>query len=203
MALMMRRAFLFTLPLFTPVLAAALAGCQTSQATAISSSGDMSPADLEFVTSASSIIRFDRDECGLAQTQATSPLVRAIAAKLLADANGFDAELQPIAAQAGIRPATVLPSPLRIRAARLRLGQGAGFDQAFLADQIASHQDALNLQEDVVATPGRDPRLTELSKRGARLVQSNLQRLQALQQRLVLPLDDDGRRARSRPTRSA
>ncbi len=171
--------------LLMPLLAILLPGCQTTQATASSSSGDMSSADLDFVTNASNIIRFDRDECGLAQTQAKSPEVRAIAAKLLADANRFDAELQPLAMQAGIKPATVLPTTLRIRAGRLRLGQGTQFDQIFLADQIASHQDALDLQEQVMASPGSNPGLAELSRRGDALVRSNLQQLQALQRRLM------------------
>ena len=162
-----------------------LPGCQTTQATASSSSGDMSAADLDFVTNASNIIRFDREECGLAQTQAKSPEVRALAAKLLADANRFDAELQPIAMQAGIKPATVLPSTLRIRAGRLRLGQGARFDEAFLADQIASHQDAVDLQESVMASEGSNPALRALAQRGDALVRSNLEQLQALQRRLM------------------
>ena len=163
---------------------AALAGCQTSQATSTSSSGSMSRADLDFITNASNIIRFDRDECALAQTQARSPRVRELAAKLLAEANEFDARLQPIAASAGIKPPDVLPSTLRIRAARLRLGQGVDFDRAFLADQITSHQDALNLQETEASVTTSDPHLVELSRQGTELVRNNLAALQALQRQM-------------------
>ena len=162
-----------------------LPGCQTTTATPASSSGDMSAADIDFVTNATNIIRFDRDECGLAVTQAKSPEVRALAAKLLDDANRFDDDLRPITAQAGIKPATVLPSTLRIRAARLRLGQGAQFDQAFLADQIASHQDALNLTESVIGGPSGNPSLAALSQRGEALIRANLQQLLALQRRMM------------------
>ena len=175
--------------LMLPLLAAsvALAGCQTTQASASSPSGDMGASDLEFVTNAFDIIAFDRDECGLAQTQARSPEVRAIAGKLLAEANQFDAELRPVAAESGIKPPTVLPSRLRIRAARLRLGQGVDFDRAFLADQIASHQDILNFQYVVLSTATSNPRLADLSRRGDALVRANLAQLQALQAQMPRP----------------
>ena len=172
------------LMLLTVAGSAALAGCQTSQATSASSSGSMSRADLDFITSASDIIRFDRDECTVAQTQARSPRVRELATKLLAEANEFDARLQPIAAAAGIKPPNVLPSTLRIRAARLRLGQGVDFDRSFLADQIVSHQDALNLQETEAAVAASNPQLVELSNQGKDLVRANLQTLEALQRQI-------------------
>ena len=164
--------------------AAALAGCQTTQASASSPTGDMSGSDLEFVTNAFDIIAFDRDECTIAQTSAKSPEVRALAAKLLSEANQFDADLRPVAAESGIKPPTVLPSRLRIRAARLRLGQGPDFDRSFLADQIASHQDILNFQYVVLSSTTSNPKLAELSRRGDGLVRANLAQLQVLQSRL-------------------
>ncbi len=166
--------------------AAALAGCQATQAS--SPSGvDLSPSDLEFVTNAFDIIAFDRDQCTAAQTQAKSPEVRALAVKLLAEANQFDAELRPVAAESGIKPPTVLPLRLRTRAGRLRLGQGVDFDRAFLADQIASHQDTLNLQESVINAPSSNPKLADLSRRGYALVRANLAQLQALQGQMPRP----------------
>ncbi len=173
------------LTLLLPLGAAiGLAACQTTQSSASSSSGDMSSSDLEFVTNAFDIIAFDRAECTLAQTQARSPEVRSLAAKLLADANQFDAQLRPIAMQAGITPPTVLPATLRNRAGRLRLGQGAQFDRAFLADQIVSHQDALNLEDAVRTSQSSNPRVASLAQQGFSLVRANLDRLQALQAKL-------------------
>ncbi len=168
-----------------PLLGAvALAGCQTTQASASSPAGDMSGSDLDFVTNAFDIIAFDRDECIIAQTQAKSPEVRALAAKLLSEANQFDAELRPVAAESGIKPPTVLPSRLRIRAARLRLGQGSDLDRSFLADQIASHQDILNFQYVVLSSTTSNPKLADLSRRADALVRANLAQLQTLQSRL-------------------
>jgi len=174
-----RRAALTTLVL---TAGAALAGCQTAHST--SSSGDMNPDDLEFVTNAFNIIEFDRQECTVAQTQAKTPEVRALAAQLLQQANDFDARLRPIAASAGIKSPTVLRTDLRVRAGRLRLGQGLDFDRAFIDDQIVSHQDALNLQEMVTSTSGSNPQLQALSSQGTDTIRTNLAKLHDLQARM-------------------
>jgi putative membrane protein len=181
MTVLTRRAAL----MLAPLAAGALAGCQTTQAVATSPASDMSPSDLEFVANAFNVIEFDRQECTLAQTQAMSPQVKAIAAKLLADANNFDAALRPIAAEAGIKPPTVLRTDLRVRAGRLRLGQGRSFDRAFIEDQIVSHQDSLNLDEMIMSQPSTNPKLAELSRRGHDLVQSNLEALRAIQRQMM------------------
>ena len=182
MTTMTRRAAL----LMSPLAAAALAGCQTTQASSTSSAGDMSPTDLDFVTNAFNIIEFDRQECTLAQTQARSPEVRAIAAKLLSDANTFDMQLRPIAADAGIKPPTILRTDLRVRAARLRLSQGTDFDRSFVEDQIVSHQDSLNMQDMMMHTPGTNAKLAALSQQGYALIRQNLEKLQDLQRTLML-----------------
>lgn len=180
---MTRRAALGLLPLGAVV---ALAGCQTSTASVTSSSGDMSATDLDFVTNAYNIIEFDRQECTIAQTASKNPAVRAIAAKLLQDANTFDSQLTPIAASAGIKAPTILRTDLRIRAARLRLGQGPDFDRAFIDDQIVSHQDTLNLQSMMMDAPGGNAKLADLSRRGYDLVKANLAELQKLQRSMML-----------------
>jgi len=162
---------------------AALAGCQSSKSM---SKSNMNQDDLDFVTDAFNIIEFDRQECTLAQTQSKTPEVRALAADLLQQANDFDMRLRPIAAEAGIKPPTVLRTDLRVRAARIRLGQGADFDRSFIDDQIVSHQDALNMQEAMVDTSNSNPEIKALSRQGYDIVKSNLARLHALQRKLML-----------------
>ena len=58
---------------------------------------------------------------------------------------------------------------------------------AFLADQIASHQDILNFQYVVLSTATSNPRLADLSRRGDALVRANLAQLQALQAQMPRP----------------
>lgn len=160
-----------------------LTGCETTRAT---STGDMSPADLEFVTGAFNIIEFDRQECTLAQTQATMPEVRDLAAHLLQEANDFDAQLRPIAASAGVTPPTALSIDLRVRVGHLRLNQGLDFDRTFVEDQIASHQDALNEQEAMMATPSGNARLQALSREANSILRTNLIKLRAIQKKMLL-----------------
>ena len=166
----------------TLLTGAVLAGCDTTHST---SKSDMSPADLDFVTNAFNIIEFDRQECALARTQARSPEVRALAAQFLEQANAFNDRLQPIAVANGIKPPTVLRTDLRVRLARLRLNQGLDFDRSFVEDQIASHQDALNLQEMMMDTPGSNPQIQDLSHKGTAILRTNLATLRELQRKMM------------------
>ena len=190
MATMTRRAALLAAAL---TAGAALAGCQTATTTTAPSAtagdtmavGAMSPNDTEFVTNAFNIIEFDRQECNIVQSQSKNPEIRALAAEFLKQANDFDMRLRPLAASAGLKPPTVLRTDLRVRSGRLRLSQGRGLDRAFIDDQIVSHQDALNLQEDMMASPGGNPQLQELSKQGTDILRTNLAKLHTLQRKMM------------------
>lgn len=160
-----------------------LAGCETTRST---SSSDMSASDLEFVATAFNIIEFDRQECALAQTEARTPEVRALAAQLLQDALNFNARLLPIASSAGITPPTAMRTDLRVRVTRLRLNQGLDFDKSFIEDQIVSHQDALYMQEDTMNTPGSNPKVQALFRDGERVVRTNLDKLSQLQRKMMM-----------------
>jgi putative membrane protein len=179
MTKMSRRAALFL------VAAIPLAACETTKSTS-APTGDMEPADLDFVADAFNIIQFDRDECTIAQAQATSPEVRALAGQMLQQANDFDAKLQPIAASLGIKPPNVLRTNLKIRAARLKLGQGRDFDRSFLEDQIYSHQDALNMQQSMMDAPTGSQALKDLSKQGNVILADNLKKLHELQRKMMM-----------------
>ena len=157
-----------------------VAGCQSS--TASSTSGAVSPADLQFATNAEHIILFDQQECALAETQAMNPEVRALAAQLLQEANDFQARLVPAAAQAGIKLPVVLDDTRRIRIGHMNIQHGLDFDRTFVSDQIISHQDAVEMVE---AMPvGGDSPLAHLAHQGNALIKANLQKLRDLQTRL-------------------
>ena len=157
-----------------------VAGCQTSTAT--STGGAADPADLQFATNAAQIIHFDQDECTLAETQAKNPEVRALAAQLLQEANDFQARLVPAAAAAGIALPSTLDDERRIRVGHMRLQNGLDFDRTFVEDQIASHQDAVDMME---AMPANDTSaLADLSRKGNALISANLVKLKDLQSRL-------------------
>ena len=155
-----------------------LAACQSQNAKSIS--GNANPAEVRFTTNAYQIIEFDRQEGALAQTQAKSPAVKAIAQQLTNQANDFAARLAPTAMAASIKPPSVLREDLRVRLGQIRIQQGLDFDRTYLADQIASHEELLKM-EGGMSNEGASPQFATLMKQGTSLVQTNLEKLRALQ----------------------
>lgn len=158
-----------------------LAACQNQNAK--STSADANPADVRFTTNAYQIIEFDRQEGALAQTQAKNPAVKAIAQQLTNQANDFAARLSPTATAASITPPSILREDLRVRLGQMRVQQGFDFDRTYLADQIASHEELLRMEGGM----NRDevsPQFTTLMKQGISLVQTNLEKLRALQSKM-------------------
>lgn len=157
-----------------------LAGCQTSTAEPTGSTANA--YDLTFATNASRIILFDQQECSLAETQATDPEVKQLAAQLLEEANDFQAKLMPAAAAAGITLPDGLDDMRRIRVGHMHLQNGLDFDRTFVEDQIASHQDALDMME---AMPkDNTSQMAQLARAGNAQIALNLRKLQDLQKRL-------------------
>lgn len=158
-----------------------LAACQSQNAK--STSGDANPAEIRFTTNAYQIIEFDRQEGALAKTEAKSPAVKAIAQQLTNQANDFAARLGPTAAAASITPPSILRNDLRVRLGQMRVQQGLDFDRTYVADQIASHEELL-LMEGGMGNEGVSPQFATLIQQGNSLVQTNLEKLRALQRQM-------------------
>ena len=156
-----------------------LAACQapTAKPTAGSTAN---PAEVNFVTNAFQIIEFDRQEGKLAQTQAKNPRVKALAAQLTDEANQFADKLAPVAADAGIKPPTVLRNDLRVRLGHMQLQQGLDFDRTYVADQIATHEEEVMMQ-DSMNTAGVSPAFATLMGQGQDIIRRNLDTLRGLQ----------------------
>ena len=159
-----------------------LAACQGPAAKPTSGSS-ANPAEVAFTTNAFQIIEFDRQEGKLAQTQARNPRVKALAAQLTDEANGFAAKLGPVAANAGIRPPTELRNDLRVRLGHMQLQQGQDFDRTYVDDQIASHEEEVMMQ-DAMGGAGVSPPFAELRSQGQDIIHRNLDTLRGLQAQL-------------------
>ena len=155
-----------------------LAACQGPVAQ--STTGSANPAEVNFVTNAFQIIEFDRREGALAQTQARNPRVKALAQQLTNEANDFAAQLTPVAADAGIKPPTVLRNDLRVRLAHMQLQQGLDFDRTYLNDQIASHEEEVMMQDSMSSANVR-PAFADLIQKGQAIIRRNLDTLRSLQ----------------------
>ncbi len=159
-----------------------LAACQGPIATPTATSTTNS-AEVNFVTNAFQIIEFDRQEGKLAQTQARDPRVKVLAQQLTDEANQFAAKLAPVAADAGIKPPTELRNDLRVRLGHMTLQQGLDFDRTYVADQIASHEEEVMMQ-DLMSTAGVRPAFAALMIQGQDIVRRNLDTLRGLQARM-------------------
>ncbi len=159
-------------------LAASLAACTSPPAT-------VSEQDLDFVTYATAIIRFDREEGKLAQTESKNPAVLAAMAEMTRDADFAGARINAAAARAGIRPPGVLPSDLRVRLAHMRPQQGVDFDRNYVNDQLYSHENNLAALEDEAAN-GTVPELKALAQAAVPAVRANIARLRPLQRTLPM-----------------
>jgi putative membrane protein len=159
-----------------------LTACQSPTAT---SAAGASSGDVEFVTNAYQLIMFDRQEGELARNDAMDPQVRALSAKMVDDANRFAAELAPIAAAEGIQQPNILDYGRRVRLSHMRLQHGLDFDEAYINDQIASHQEALSMHEVMTSSQG-NLQLKALSEHARALVRENLAQLQAIQRKMMM-----------------
>jgi len=163
-----------------------LVACEAQNAQPTSTASSVNPAEVRFTTNAYQIIEFDRQEGALAQTQAKNPRVKALAQQLTNQANDFAAHLAPTAQAASIQPPTVLRDDLRVRLGHMRLQQGLDFDRTYVADQIASHEETLKLEEGM-NNSGVSPQFATLMQQGTGLLQQNLQTLRELQRQMGAP----------------
>jgi predicted outer membrane protein len=179
-----RRSFAFV---SLAVAGLALAGCQRTESMAKPGS-TANQADLDFITNAYDVIHFDTELCQTAEQQSTDPKVKAMAARILQEAEIFRAKVKPIADAEGIQPPQVLRNDLRIRLGHARLQTGNSFDQTFLADEIATHEEALQRAEMMMSEPGGNPQLQAYAKEGVQLLQGNMGQLVSLQKKVGMAM---------------
>jgi predicted outer membrane protein len=172
--------------LFSSTLLAslALAGCGREEATA-PAQAHVSSYDLSFITNLYNVVEFDRQVIGQELARTPDPRVAALARDLLREANDMDAKVRPIAEREGIVPPDTVSfrqrADLQTRIASV-MGTGTyDFDEEFLTDEIDSHVEALQRVKDMAAEPAGNPELKALSEQAAGLLQTNLDRLRALQ----------------------
>jgi predicted outer membrane protein len=97
----------------------------------------------------------------------------------------FAAELAPIAAAEGIQQPNILDYGRRVRLSHMRLQHGLDFDEGYINDQIASHQEALSMHE-MMTSSQENPRLRVLAEHVMPLVRENLAQLQAIQRKTMM-----------------
>jgi len=136
----------------------------------------------EFVDRAGGSNLFGIAEAKLALTRSKSADVKAFASDMIAAHTKSNAALQAAVDASGQTTdlPTVLPDDLQVRYAALAEAAASGFDKAYLADQVAAHQDALDALR-IYARRGDTPALKQFAAAATPIVEDHLARAKALQ----------------------
>lgn len=136
------------------------------------------PAPAAFAATAAGSDLFEIAADKLAQAKGASASVKSFGAELVDEHGKSSAELK--AALAKVQPPIALPTApppdLQAKLQALQGLSGDAFDKQFIADQIASHQQALAAVNGYIAS-GDNPALREWARRATGMVQKHLQQL--------------------------
>ena len=127
--------------------------CAVALTLAASSAYAQAPAetDAEFVTKASIGNMFEVQEAKLALTKATDPNLKGFAKQMIADHGDAQKKLKMAADKAGDKLAMSLDKPHLDMLENLKTFSGSDFDKIYKADQIAAHDETVNLLSDLQA----------------------------------------------------
>jgi putative membrane protein len=153
-------------------------GCTTMQAQ-IQSSGTVTQADANFVTTATQLVMLDDQAGKLAATKAADPRVVDVSTQMSGLASSFAPELQADAKAQGLRPAPQATQEVAQEVAALRGLSGRAFDRQYLADELAAHQRAVTVFKAEDATT-KDGALRTQVETALPAVQDYLAKLQAI-----------------------
>ena len=133
----------------------ATAGCTTMDAQ-IKSGGQLSKVDSDYATTAYKLVQLDDQEGKLAATKAADPRVQTLSGQVQAQASSLYPGLQAAMKAEGITPPNRLPPDVTAEINHLRSLNGPAFDKQYVADQVAAHQQALQVfqQEDAKTQDG-------------------------------------------------
>ena len=159
----------------------ALPACAVLPTTPTAQNGQaLNKTDTDFVMTSYDIIQLDDQEGQLAAMQASDPRVRQVALDLISKAEAMDPKLDTVIGTDGITPHGQLSDQMQSRATALSALSGKAFDQAYLADQIRSHQRGVAVFQ-TEASNTQHKQLRDLANASLPVVQDSLTKLQAIQ----------------------
>lgn len=107
---------------------------------------DVKPVgDTEFVTKAASGGLFEVESSKLAKEAATSPEAKKFAERMIADHEKANEKLKGAAKKAGIEVPAKMSAEHQKLLDRVKAAKGGDFDKAYMAAQVAAHDEAVVL----------------------------------------------------------
>ena len=119
-------------------------GCSTMQEQ-IQSSGTMGPVDKDYIMTAYELAQLDDAAGKMAPTKAQDPRVVDVSSQLMAQADALEPGLQSALKVEGITAPSQPDPAIAAQLATLKGLQGAAFDRAYVADELALHQRAIGV----------------------------------------------------------
>lgn len=162
----------------TNMAPAGMAGSRMSP----SAMADMAKSPTSYITAAGESDKFEITEGKLAETMATSPKVKAFAAKMVHDHTESTMMVLKAAKMSGLpkmQPAVLRPAQQDM-VAKLKMASGPAFDQLYIQQQMQAHQKALMVQQNY-AENGTNRDLKMAAKKIVPVVQEHISLLQGLQ----------------------
>jgi putative membrane protein len=108
-----------------------------------------------------------------------SPGIRRVASDMCAESREYQPKLEALAKSKGFELPDGLPTYLNARYAALIRNQNGDLGQQYLEDQISSHEDAVAIFQEEVAT-GNDPDVKAAANEVLPIMQANLAKLKKL-----------------------
>ena len=175
-------------PLSVAVFSLLLAGCASTTATAPPGTS-ASASDLSFVTNLYNVVDFDRQVTAELLAKNPDPRVATLARDLVAQGNSLEARVAPIAASEGILPPQgqrfTQRADLQVKIASVMGSNRIDYDQEYLADEVYSHEQALESARAMAGETGGNPHFVAISADATGVLQANLLRLKTLQSQMV------------------
>lgn len=170
------------------MLAFIVAGCANTTATAPAGS-NVNATDLAFVTNLYNVVDFDREVIGEVLPKNPDPRIAALGREFLVEGNNLEAQVSPIAAREGILPPEgqrfTQRADLQARIASVTGNSPIDYDQEFLADELYSHEQALESARTRSQQPGANPELFAISKEGIGTLEADIAKLKSLQAQMA------------------
>ena len=136
-----------------------------------------------FVSNASQSGLYEIQAAKMAETRSKNPEVRAFAKMMVTDHTALMNEMAPLITAAGQKPSADLDQRRKGFLDNLKGAPDADFDKTYIDQQVAGHQEALDLMKGY-ADKGSDPGLKGGAAKAVPKVQMHLDKAKAIQAKL-------------------
>ena len=136
-----------------------------------------------FVSNASQSDMYEIQAAKVAQTKSKNPDVKAFAKMMVTDHTAMSNQMKPLISAAGQQPATDLDQRRKGFLDNLNAAPAADFDKTYIDQQVAGHQEALDLMKGY-ADRGSDAGLKGAASQAIPKIQMHLDKAKEIQAKL-------------------